>query len=125
MTYQASFTTEGTYIADSLLGGNSALLVSKQVTLQDGPALARGSVLGQITATGFYCLSEQTATDGSENPLVILGEDIPESATGRSALVYTRGDFVDLGLVIGTGHTADSIADQLRMRQIFIVPAVA
>ncbi len=33
MTYQASFTTEGTYIADSLIGGNSALLVSKQVTI--------------------------------------------------------------------------------------------
>ena len=51
------------YIPDQLIAGNMKL-VTDTVTLGAG-TLARGAVLGKITASGNYVLSVATANDGS------------------------------------------------------------
>ena len=48
----------------------------------------RGSVLGKITATGLYALSDPMATDGRQNPDAVLVSD-----AGAPAMVRTDGTF--------------------------------
>lgn len=124
MEYQASFNTEGIYTPDCLLAGNSDLLVARKVTILSGQNIARGAVLGKITASGKYILSLSAAADGSETPDLILAEDCDATDGDKEALAYARGDFTDIGLTLGTGHTVASVTDALRAKGITIVKAM-
>lgn len=125
MSLKASFATEGTYTPDQLVAGNAHLLVARTVTVLDGQTLARGAVLGKITAGGKYILSLAAATDGSETPDLILAEDCAASGADKPALAYSRGDFLAQALTLGTGHTVASITEGLRAKGIALLPAVS
>lgn len=118
----ASFSSAA-FSEDKLIAGNAHLLVGKKVTLVSGQNLARGAVLGKITANSKYNLSLAAASDGSQTPDLILAEDCNASSGDKEALAYSRGDFNINGLTIGTGHTAASIAEGLRAKGIVLVPA--
>ena len=121
--------TVDTYTPDELIAGNAALLVAVPITLAAGPALPRGAVLGKVTLSGHYVLSEATDAaeppvaieDGSQVPDLILVEDAPASLTPRPALGYRRGDFQAAHLTLGSGHTLASIAEGLRLKGIHFV----
>ena len=121
----ASFATEGTYTPDGLIAGNSELLVSRKVTVISGQNLARGAVLGKITASGKYNLSLSAAVDGSQTPDLILGEATDASGGDKTAIAYARGDFTTSALTIGTAHTAASIQEGLRAKGIVLLAAIA
>lgn len=121
----AEFKTEGTYVPDSLVAGNAHLLVARKVTILSGATLARGALLGKITASGKYILSLSAAEDGSETPDLILAEAVDASGGDKTALAYARGDFNALALTLGTGHTVASITEGLRAKGITLLPAMA
>ena len=125
MNIRASFATEGTYTPDSLIAGNADLLVARKVTIISGQNLARGSVLGKITASGKYNLSLSGASDGSQTPDLILGEAADASAGDVTALAYARGDFLTTALTLGASHTVASITEGLRAKGITLLTAVA
>ena len=120
MDTKASFTSDA-YSPDSLLAGNADLLVGRKVTLITGQNLLRGAVLGKITASGKYNLSLTAAVDGSETPDLILAEDTDATAVDVEAMAYSRGDFNENALTIGTAHTADSIREGLRVKGVTLV----
>lgn len=120
MDTKASFTSDA-YSPDSLLAGNADLLVGRKVTLITGQNLLRGAVLGKITASGKYNLSLSAAVDGSETPDLILAEDTDATAADVEAMAYSRGDFNENSLTIGTAHTADSIREGLRVKGVTLV----
>ena len=123
--YLASRTTE-TFSPDNLIAGPADLIVSRKVTIDAG-VLARGAVLGKITAGGKYILSASAAVDGSQVPDAILAHAVDATAADQEAMVYMRGDFAEGALVLGAGHTADSIREGLRDKGITLVktqPAV-
>jgi len=123
MTY-AAFSTEGTYTPDALIAGNHELLVGRKVTILTGQVLARGAVLGKITASGKYIESLLAAVDGSEVPDLILAEAVDATAADVAVLAYARGDFTTNALTIGAGHSAASIAEGLRAKGITLLAAV-
>ncbi|MCB1723219.1 MAG: head decoration protein [Gammaproteobacteria bacterium] len=111
------------YSPDKLIAGNADLLVSRKVTLISGQNLARGALLGKITASGKYTLSASAAGDGSQVPDGILVEATDASGGDAEALVYFRGDFNQNAMTFGTGHTADSVRDGLRGKGITLIDA--
>lgn len=71
--------------------------------------------------TGLYVLSVASATDGSQIPDAVLGENTP-LADGEDieSLAYIGGEFNADNLTFGAGHTADSVRDILRAKGIYI-----
>ena len=112
------------YDPDRLLAGNAHLLVGEKVTIITGQNLTRGAVLGKITASSKYNLSLSAAVDGSEVPDLILAEDCDATAADKEALAYSRGDFNQNALTIGTAHTVASIKEGLRDKGIVLIDSV-
>lgn len=113
------------YVPDRLIGGHYPL-ETDTVTIAAGAILYRGSLLGQVTATGFYVLATSAASDGSQLPAnwVVLGENIDTSATGFNAAtaapVYLSGDFDAAAMTFGAGITAAVAKAALRDANIYI-----
>ena len=117
---KASYSSDA-YDPNDIVAGNSHLLTSRKITLISGQNLTRGAVLGKITASGKYNLSLSGAADGSQTPDLILAEDTDASAADKDTIAYYRGDFIEEKLTIGTGHTADSIREGLRVKGISLI----
>ena len=122
---RANFTAQGTYAPDFLIAGDHDRLITRKVTIISGQNLARGSVLGKITASGKYTLSLSAAADGSQTPDLILAEDANATSGDTSALAYSRGDFTTQAITLGTGHTAASVLEGLRTKGIVLLSAVS
>lgn len=114
----------GTYSPDNLIAGSTAL-VTEAVTVASSAKLVRGSVLGNITASGKYILSTSAAEDGSQTPAVVLVEDC-DASTGDVAnvAVFVKGEFNENALTLGEGHTIASVKAPLREGGIYIKTSV-
>lgn len=120
MPQSASFSS-ATHTPDRLIAGNSALLHAIPITVISGQNLARGALLGKITASGKYNLSLSAAADGSQAPVAILVDDVDASAGDKAGLAYIRGDFNASAVIYGTAHTAASVEAALRDLGIFLI----
>lgn len=109
----ASFTSQGTFTPDGLIAGTDDLQ-SRQITLISGQNLARGAVLGKITASGKYTLSLSASSDGSQTPAVILAEATDASGGDKVTVAYFGGVFDENAITLGTGHTKASVREALR-----------
>ncbi len=108
------------YSPNQLVVGGTTL--SRKVTILTGQGvLARGAVLGKITASGKYKLSVAGAGDGSETPDCILAEDIDATAADTDVPAYFTGQFNDAAIALGAGHTVASIREGLRGKGIHLV----
>lgn len=87
-----------------------------------GQTLKAGSVLGAIAASGKLQLSLSAASDGSEVPSFILPEDVDTATVAGDKVmnVYVEGYFNETALVLGAGHTVDSIRVALRNAGIYL-----
>ena len=115
----SGFTNQGSIAPDNLIAGEYPR-VGRMVTIASGANLTKGAVLGKITASGKYKLSASAASDGSEAPDVILAEDAAAASADVQAVVYFSGEFNELALTLGTGHTAASIKAGLRGKNIYL-----
>lgn len=119
MTLVSGFTDQGEYTPCNLLAGEYPR-IERIITIASGNTLTKGSILGRITASGKFILSASDASDGSESPDAILAETVDASAEDKQAVVYFSGEFNEYALVLGTGHTLDSIRAGLRLKNIFL-----
>lgn len=94
--------------------------VTDSVTLISGQNLARGAVLGRITASGKYTLSLSASSDGSQTPVAILADAVDASGGDKAAPVYLTGEINSAALTFGTGHTAASAKPGLRALGLFL-----
>lgn len=92
-------------------------------TLNDGATdFVAGDFFTITVATGTkYKLAVAAATDGSHLARAILAEACDASAADTECMVYTRGDFNEAALVFGAGHTADTVREDLRIRNLHLV----
>jgi hypothetical protein len=114
-----------TYDQDALLAGSNQLPITRTVTLISGQNLARGAVLGKITASGKYTLSASAAGDGSNTPTAILVDATDASGGDKLCGIYEAGEFNEAALTLGVGHTLASIRDGLRDLGIHLKSIVA
>lgn len=96
----------------------------KFVIADDGEDFDIGDTFTVTIAAGSgdHVLSLAAATDGSQVPDKILGENTPEveDVGGLEAMSYIKGTVRAEALKLGTGHTLDSVKDGLRQRGVFI-----
>jgi hypothetical protein len=121
---RASF-EQASYTPGDIIAGNHDELVGEKITIISGQNLVRGAVLGKITASGKYNLSLSAASDGSQTPDLILAEDVNATSGDKTAIAYSRGDFNTRFLTIGAGHTAASIKEGLRVKNIILINSIA
>ena len=82
----------GSHSPDNLVVGG--VIQTAEVVVEGAADLVRGSVLGQISASKNYQIAVEGAGDGSETPVVILGQDVTLSAGNDAvATVYLTGQF--------------------------------
>lgn len=115
----SGFTNQGSIAPDNLIAGEYPR-VGRMVTIASGANLTKGAVLGKITASGKYKLSASAASDGSEVPDAILAETANAASADVQAVVYFSGEFNELALTLGAGHTASSIKAGLRDKNIYL-----
>lgn len=119
MTTASGFTNEGTYAPPNLFAGDYPR-IERMGVIAAGADLSAGTVLGRITASGKYVLSDDGAVDGSQTPVAILGEDAAATAADADALIYLAGEFNETALTFGGAHTADNTRDGLRDLNIYL-----
>jgi hypothetical protein len=87
-----------------------------------GQTLQAGSVLGIVTATGLAKLSVAAAGDGSEVPRGILLEDLDTTTlvAPKTFNMAVEGYFNETALVLGAGHTVDTVRLALRDAGIYL-----
>lgn len=119
MTTASGFTNEGTYAPPNLFAGDYPR-IERIGIIAAGAALTVGAVLGRITASGKYVLSDSAAVDGSQTPVAILGEDAAAAAADVDAMIYLAGEFNEVALTFGGAHTADTTRDGLRDLNIYL-----
>ncbi len=103
---------------DNLIAGELPRSTRNEV-IAAGQDLKRGAVLGKITASGVFVLSAAAAGDGSQVPRAVLVHDVDATAGEKIAGVYRTGEFAEAHLILGAGHTIESIREQLADVGIF------
>lgn len=108
---------------DSLFGGNFPVETAEAV-LASGENLARGTVLGKITASGKLVIVNTAGTDdGRRTPYAVLAEDTDASGGDKTVSVYLTGSFNEDKLIFGGTDTVATHKDALRNLGIFARPA--
>lgn len=108
-----------TFVPDQLIANNLQLVTDTVVVSGTAP-LVRGTVLGQVTASGEYVLSLKTASDGSEKPCAILVDYVDPSSGTVSAGIYQMGMFNQNRLTFDASWTVPELKDALRPLSIFL-----
>lgn len=88
-----------------------------------GTNYKKGMVLGKITSEGSnkgkLTLSLSASTDGSEEPYAILLDDVDATDSDLNGPILLGGKVDKNLLILGTGHTLDSIEVGLRDKNIY------
>jgi len=71
--------------------------------------------------TEKLALSAATATDGTQHPDCVLVEDTDASDGDVLTIAYIAGSFNDRAITLGAGHTVDSVKEQLRAKNIYLI----
>ena len=119
MTRVEGFTNQGDYTPDNLLAGEYPR-IERLVTIAAGADLAKGAVLGRITASGKFKLSASASSDGSQTPDAILAEKASAAGADVQAVVYFSGEFNENALTLGVGHTLDAVRLTLKAKSIYL-----
>lgn len=117
----SGFNNEGAYTPDELV---VSVEQSGLRTFGQGHGIvARGTVLGAVTATGHLVPSDTSKTDGSEVPYAVSAEDIDTTAADADGVAYLAATLNQNSLVYGPGHSAATVFDPLRRVDIHLVKA--
>ncbi len=75
--------------------------------------------------SGKYKLSLAAAADGSQVPDAILVHDTDATSADKDTVAYKTGWFNERRVTFGTGHTADSVREGLRVKGIMLIKTQA
>lgn len=106
------------YTGEFLLSEANGTLSRDEVTIAAAaPAMAAGTLVGKITATGKYTAYNNGASDGTEVAAGILYAPVKDSASDQKAVIISRQAEVDGAML--TGLDAPGTAD-LKALQIIV-----
>ena len=93
---------------DELIAG-SFPINTESGTLASGNIVARGAVVGRITASGKFAVAKSASDDGSQTPVGIAIYAVDATGGDAPAPIYTAGTFRASALVLGEGMTSDAV----------------
>ena len=106
---------------DSLFAGTQVQpVVADAVTIASGAGvLARGTVLGKVTASGKCVAVNNALANGAQSIYAILAETVDATSADAAAPAYFSGEFNEAALVFGGDDTAADHKDAARAIGIF------
>lgn len=119
-----------TQISELVIAETNELMTRKDVTVASGAGLlAVGAVLGKITASGKYTISNASKTDGSQTPAGILLANIDATSTDTIApvLIYdgvVRGNKLAWDASFDATKKATAIASLEANQRIFVKDSI-
>lgn len=82
-------------------------VVATAATVLSGEGvLARGSVMGRVSASGKLKLVDSTENDGSEKPYGILADSVDATSADATGVIFLTGEFNSDALIFGGTDTA-------------------
>jgi hypothetical protein len=114
----------GTVTPDNLLAGDFPRITAWGTIVSGAGSLVRGTVLGQITASGKLKPVDSSKTDGSQSPYAVLAEGADASSADVAAPLFLTGEFDEDCLVFGGSDTVATHRKALRALSIFAKPAL-
>ena len=97
----------GTLERDNLIAGDFPTK-AQEITLTGPATFERGDVLGK-SDTGVFALVDSTATDGSQDVVGIVCDDITVEADAEAvSTMYVKGEFNQRRLRFGGSDTAET-----------------
>ena len=116
--------TQDAFLPDQLIGGDMKI-VTKTETITGGAVYKRGTVLGQITASGKWTIALSASADGSQTPKRILVDDVDCTAADALGGTYQMGEFNLNAVILGTGITAAAATSALEASNIYLKTPVS
>ena len=114
----------GNVISTVIASGSQQTTTHLVFTITAGTvAFAIGDVITVPVLAGNYKLSASAAVDGSATPVAILLTDADASSASVEALILVAGAVNSRSLTFGTGHSAGTVVEPLRIRGIHLVTA--
>lgn len=106
--------TSESFTPDNLFYSDYPVTTDSITVLTGQGVLSRGSVLGKVTASGKYKLTDSESTDGSEDPKYILLEEVDTSSADVESVGAKSGNFNSNSLVFGGSDTIATHVDAMR-----------
>ncbi|AKA25490.1 head decoration protein [Pseudomonas chlororaphis] len=107
------------YLPTQLSAGDFPIVMDTGV-IAAGQKLARGAVLGQVTASGEFLLCKAAAEDGSQKPTAILDQDVDTTDGAKSVPIRLTGQVLGSQLTLGEGLSLAAAKAALRPLCLFI-----
>jgi hypothetical protein len=114
----------GTSTPDNLLAGEFPRVTAWGTIASGAGALARGTVLGQITSTGKLVPVNSGLSTGAQNPYAVLAEAADATAADATAALYFTGEFDENQLVFGGTDTIATHRKAMRALSMFTKSAL-
>lgn len=109
------------FVPDQLFAGAFQPVTQPITVLTGQGVLARGTVLGQITASGKYKVSVSSASDGSQVPAAILADVADTTAGDAAGGGYLTGEFNSNALTYDASFaTVAALQAAARANDIFV-----
>lgn len=99
-------TSLGSLTYDNLFAGNVADIATDMGTLAAGQKVARGAVLGRVTADKTLKLVDSTKADGTQTVYAVAAEAVDATAAAQPVPIYFTGEFNKAALTFGGTDTA-------------------
>jgi hypothetical protein len=91
-------TTTTTLTPKSLIASDTYGPVLIQKTVVSGANVARGTIMGRITATGKMKAYASGSSDGSQVPIAVLMEDAAAASADAAAICAFAGVFIEANM---------------------------
>ncbi|MBD2781947.1 head decoration protein [Xenorhabdus szentirmaii] len=114
---------QSVFVPDQLVAG-PLQLVTDTVTIAKSGQFQRGTVLGQIAASGEYVLSKKEAKDGSQIPSAILVDDVDATEDSVRGGVYLMGQFNQHRIIHDESWSLPALTVELRKFSLFLRDSV-
>jgi Bacteriophage lambda head decoration protein D len=115
------FIQADSYLPDQLIAGNLHLVTKGIGTITGSAAFLRGTVMGLITASGYYTISKTSAADGSQTPVAILADNIDATSANQTNIgLYLMGEFNDHAIIFDPSWTLTTLYPALQAQHIFL-----
>lgn len=115
-----------TFSYQNLIAGDFPRVTEAVTILSGAGALAAGTVLGKVTASGKLVPVDSAGTDdGRRTPYAVLSAAVDATSADAVGTVWLTGEFAGAALVFGGTDTTATHKAALRDLGIYIKSAVA
>ena len=105
---------------DNLVSGSFPQVTKPRIAVTGQGLLARGTVMGTITASGKLAKVDKSKSDGSQTATSILATAVDTTSADAACVVYRTGQFRGSELIFGGASVLADHQSQLETLSIFI-----